>query len=377
MTNSRGNAQEPQMRILYINLSPTFGGGPEHLYQLVKGAASYDVQPFIATPFSSPYMEQYSKLTGQGHMLDMPGRRFSLLFLFRLVGFARKNKVNLLHSHGKGAGLYSRLVSMLTGIKCVHTFHGLHMKYPFLLKCVYIKLERFLSCFTACCIAVSPSEFKAVLNKKLAPAKRLTMICNGVPIPDKEPAPITGKPFKIIQISRFDVAKNSELLLDIALILRCKNRLQEVKFIFLGEGENLAGIKERVAAEGLEDNFSFIGFSKTPRLFLKESHCYLSTSLWEGMPLALLEAMSEGLPVIASDVIGNKDAVLDGETGFLFPLDAPQAAAEQIISLLEQPQQGRNMGLAGFRRVKENFSVDKMVAETTGLYRKILTVAGA
>lgn len=362
------------MRILHINLSAAVGGGPEHLYQLVKGMLETDMQCFIATPFNSPNMERFTSLVEKKQMFNMPERQFSLRYLFRLIKFAQENNIDILHSHGKGAGVYSRLVSMLVGIKCIHTFHGLHINYSFFLKHMYILLERTLSHFTACCIAVSASEFNKALALKLASSKCLVMICNGVAVSDDPPVLCSrnDETFKIIQMSRFDVAKNSKLVLDIAQNLRCKNKLYGVKIIFLGDGEERADIEKQVKAEGLEEYVSFAGISNSPRSFLRESHCYLSTSLWEGMPLALLEAMSEGLPAIASDVVGNRDAVLAGETGFLFPLDNPCAAADYISILLEQPQLCAKFGLAAYRRVQDCFDVRRMVSETRDLYLKIL-----
>lgn len=349
------------------------GGGPEHLYQLVKGAAQSDLECFIATPFNSPNMERFLSIVEQKHMLDMPERRFSFTYLFKLIKFAQKNKIDILHSHGKGAGVYSRLAAMFTGIKCIHTFHGLHIHYPFLLKQIYILFERILSHVSACCIAVSVGEFDKALAMKLVSPRRLAMIGNGVYVPDDPPLPRprNGGTFNIIQMSRFDVAKNSRLVLDIALELRCKSKLSGVKIIFLGDGEDRVNIEKLVRDKGLDGCISFAGVSQSPRAFLQKSHCYLSTSRWEGMPLALLEAMSEGLPVVASDVVGNRDAVMAGETGFLFSLGSPGIAADHIVTLLEQPQLCAELGAAAYQRAQACFDVRKMVSDTRDLYIKI------
>ena len=93
------------------------------------------------------------------------------------------------------------------------------------------------------------------------------------------------------------------------------------------------------------------------------------------MPLSVLEAMAEGLPVIASDVIGNRDAVLESQSGFLFPLDKPQRAAEDIVRLKEQPLLREKMGLLAHKHVRTNFTVSKMAAETVELYRQVMSPA--
>ena len=366
------------MHILHINLSNSFGGGPEHLYQLLRETVkNSELRCFVATPLNSPYTQRYRELVGEAQLLNMPGRRFTIKALLNLVFFARKNKINILHSHGKGAGLYGRIASLLTGIKCVHTFHGLHMNYSLLLKNMYILLERALGKCTAAAISVSSGEFMAISEKKLASRGRLHLICNGVVVPEKF-SPRSQQDFskfRVLHFSRFDVAKNSELILDIALALRCQNSLEDIEFVILGNGAGCEAMKKRVLLEGLENHITFAGFTSNPLLFLKESNCYLSTSRWEGMPLSVLEAMAEGLPVIASDVVGNRDAVLDLKTGFLFPLSRPHKAAAYILKLQGQPSLCEKMGRLAHQRVQEKFTVAKMAASTVKLYKQVMELS--
>jgi starch synthase len=96
----------------------------------------------------------------------------------------------------------------------------------------------------------------------------------------------------------------------------------------------------------------------------------VSASRGEGLPLALVEAMATGLPVIASRVSGHVDTVTDGETGVLVPVDDPAALAAAAAALLADPARARALGAAGRARARRDFSVDRMAAEVAEVYRR-------
>jgi len=135
---------------------------------------------------------------------------------------------------------------------------------------------------------------------------------------------------------------------------------------------DLARLKAAVRNTNLEGHFRFEGFQSNPRSYLQGAGCYLSTSRWEGMPLAVLEAMAEGVPVVASDVVGNRDAVEHGITGLLFSLDDHSAAARQILALKSDGALRHTMGKAAHQAVRERFSLERMARETVKVYQEVL-----
>ncbi len=309
-------------------------------------------------------------------MLALPHRSFRLGALVSLASYSRRHSIDLLHSHGKGAGLYARLTRVLTGIPCVHTFHGIHRgsmtAAPWWFYC---QLEALLGRLTRAGITISPGEREQILALRFCKADRLRLIPNGVA--SREPSAGSELPLEqrrsIVHVTRFDsVQKNSEAVIAVALALRQSGRLEYFEFLMLGDGPQRPGVEEEVKRHGLVAHFRFAGAVDDVRPYLKEAFCCLSTSRWEGLPLALLEAMSEGVPVIATDVVGNRDAVMHGLTGFLFSLDTPAAAADWIARLHKDAVLWRSLADAAMKTAGASYSVEAMARSTALLYAEAL-----
>jgi len=358
------------MRVLIISVRADFGGGPEHIYQLIKN--SKKIEFFIACPNDKPYYKRFKKELTDKRMIEIPHRKFNFSTLIRLIRFIKKNRIQLIHSHGKGAGIYSRPLALLTNKPCIHTFHGLHIEYynP-ISKFLYINLERSLSLFTKKIIAVSSGEKNLLLKNRIASAKKINLIENGIEIPDNiDNEYKEQKNIKIITANRFNYQKNADLILKIAIELKKISENYKFKIEVLGTGEDFEKINETVKNQNLTDIISLLGAKNNPRDYYKNALCFLSTSRWEGMPLAPLEAMSEGIPVIATNVVGNKDIIIDKRTGLLFDLNLPKQGAELIKKLVSSLELRNTISKNGYEHVKNKYNVKTMVENTVGLYRK-------
>ena len=137
-------------------------------------------------------------------------------------------------------------------------------------------------------------------------------------------------------------------------------RLDAFEFILLGDGPGRAEFEAGVASRGLGQWVKVIGAVANPAPISASAFCFVSTSRWEGLPLALLEAMARGVPVIASDVPGNQDAVTDHETGFLYDLGEPAVAAQRLVQLAHYPILWKQMVRAARQRAEGEFSVEAM-----------------
>jgi glycosyltransferase involved in cell wall biosynthesis len=115
-----------------------------------------------------------------------------------------------------------------------------------------------------------------------------------------------------------------------------------------------------------------IGTSAELINYYKEAFCFLSTSRWEGLPLAIMEAMSFGVPVVASDVPGNSDLIEHNQTGLLFNIRNPEEAAAHLLLLFENKVTWRKFSSASKEKIRKNFSAARMAEETGNLYYKIL-----
>lgn len=359
--------------ILIITSRSDYGGGPEHIFKLVSNLKE-QVGFYIAAPTDYPYYDKYSKLIGKENMLIIPHRKFRLFSLFKLIRFVKKKKIDIIHSHGKGAGIYSRLIRYFINVKVIHTFHGIHVdNYNSFQKSLYLLLERLFALRTDKFINVSQGE--NVLTKKyhIASSDKLIVIENGVEIPDikVDDKNYEQNPKIIVSFSRFDHSKNSELLVPIALRLKELNQIDNFKILVYGEGPDQNKVKELIAINGLAEYIILKGTTTEPDKVLFSSFCYISTSRWEGMPLGVLEAYAHGLPVIATNVTGNFNIVENNTDGFLFDISRPYDAAELIIDLSKNKTLWKRLSGNSRLKAERNYSINRVVAETRELYYKI------
>ena len=357
--------------ILFLTLRADFGGGPEHLWQLLRRLPD-GVRACVACPRDYPYYDRYRALLGEENIFVLPHRSFRPSALWGLRTFCRKHGAVVLHSHGKGAGVYSRLLAFLTGLPCAHTFHGVHTaRYGPAKKRLYRLYERVMALLTDAGIAVSEGERRQILAQGLFPDRKLRLIENGVNIPADAVSPPAAGPYTVVSMSRFDYQKNSEFLIDILESLRQLGRLDDFRIVAVGDGEGRSGLETLARERGLADSLHCAGASPEPYAFFAGALCCLSTSRWEGMPLAVLEAMAHGLPAVATDVVGNRDAVRHGETGFLYPEGKAEAAAAALCRLVDEPDLRRNLGERAGGYVRRRHDARKMADRTLELLRRI------
>lgn len=367
------NRAENKPRVLLITSRADYGGGPEYVYRLIA-SLNGKVDFFCACPEDIPYWNKYRDIIGSERMIKIPHRKFDLNSFLKLIKFAKHNKITLLHSHGKGAGVYSRPASLISSIKCLHTFHGLHTgEYGKMSKLFYLMLEKVFSLLSGGLIAVSESEKEALMKNDIAPESKITVIQNGVNTGTEHFASpdFTGR-LNVITVTRFDYAKNPELMLDIIERVNKKEKAKRFNFIFVGDGGERKHTETKAAETGLAKYVTFAGFTDDVSSYYLNAFCYLSTSRWEGMPLSVLEAMSYGVPVIATDVTGNRDVVLHGRTGYLFNPDDPEAAAELLLRLADDPASWKNFSEAASAHCRQNFSFERTAKNNLNLYNKIL-----
>ncbi len=173
-------------------------------------------------------------------------------------------------------------------------------------------------------------------------------------------------------VGRFSEQKGVSYLLEAAEAMSTTH--PSAVFVLVGDGELRADMENRSRSIGL-NNVIFAGFQRDIPKFLHMFDIFVLPSLWEGLPVAVLEAMAANLPVVATRVSGTPEAVLDGITGYLV---APRNVLElraRLSSLVEHPADRLRMGRAGRERVCTIFSSDTMIDATVQLYHKLLHAA--
>ncbi|MGA2115289.1 MAG: glycosyltransferase family 4 protein [Bryobacteraceae bacterium] len=363
--------------MVHISGRADIGGGPAVMERLIASTQG-EVESFAACPREEPYWSRFTELVGAQNIFEIPHRRFSLARLRRLASFVADNCIDLIHSHGLGAGLYSRPVGWIAGVPVVHSFHGADFRWSRPLGSAgRLLAEQLLGFGTRQLIAVSESE-KAYLCRWLFPhARKIRVIPNGFRLrPEEVRAADAPSASTILWVGRMEAShKRPELIVAIARHL-CRLRPQrDFTFDVVGGGPLLPGLRDTVRGAGLDGVIRLLGPQPDALPFYRNAAVFLSTSRWEGLPLTVLEAMTNNLAVVASRIPGTVDLVTHRETGLLYPKNDPLEAARLLNAVLDESFPVARMRRAASSRVARLFTLELQASRHLDLYREV--VAGA
>ena len=181
---------------------------------------------------------------------------------------------------------------------------------------------------------------------------------------------IDDKSTVIITVGELNANKNH------TQVLRALYKLRKTNFHYLivGTGEDELKLKKTVNQLSLQSNVSFLGFRKDIPELLSASDIFVLTSRREGLPKAILEAMAVGLPIIATDVRGNRDLVKHGENGLIIPLDDVERTAEAIMKLIAEPELKETMGEKSKELVKY-YDLNNILPQMEQIYDYVLSTS--
>lgn len=304
-------------------------------------------------------------ITADGLDHDRPSYGRTVPALFRRL---RALRPHVLHTHNPSPHIYGAWAALLARVPAlVHTKHG--RNYPDQRRSVF--LNRVASALTDRVVPVSEDAAVVVREVERVPASKVLVIRNGI---DLEAFPLApaDRPFRkrAIHVARLNRIK------DQATLLRAVRRVADVEPDFrldiVGDGEcrdELAVLRRQL---GLECVVRFLGYRADVCELLAEADFFVLSSISEGISLTLLEAMAVGLPVAATDVGGNREVVVPGETGFLVPAREPDALGKAMLQLVRDPAQTRRFGQASRHRVEREFDLKRVVRRYEDLYLELL-----
>ncbi|QZA32871.1 glycosyltransferase [Hydrogenibacillus sp. N12] len=181
--------------------------------------------------------------------------------------------------------------------------------------------------------------------------------------------------FVWLAVGRLEEAKDYPTMLKAFAEIK-KNRPHS-KLLIAGQGSLKDGVEKLARDLGLTGSVIFLGVRRDVPDLMNAVDAYVMSSAWEGMPMVLLEASAVGLPIVATDVGGNREVVLDGVTGFLVPPKKPQALAGAMMNVMDlSPEERAAMGSAGRKHIEANYSMDRVVEMWEALYFELLERKG-
>ncbi len=292
---------------------------------------------------------------------------------------ARRRSLDLLHCHSTKAGVHGRLVGTRLGVPVIYTpncFAFVGDVSP-LRRLVAAALERRLGRSTALIICVSEDERREALKHRVGRPDRLRVVHNGVPPcsrsvpPDSGLLRFRGDGTLVAAIAVLRKQKALDALIDV--VPQVLERVPSARIAIVGNGPEQKALEAHAASIGLgnEDRFAFFPFEHPIDKYLQATDLFVVPSAWEAFPLAIVKAMSCGVPVVASDVGGIREA-LTPETGVLAPPLDRVALAQALVDRLKDTQWRRAASPACRDRYARLFGENEMLAATVKLYAEVL-----
>ena len=290
----------------------------------------------------------------------------SLAALGALRRYFQQHQPAILHTHNPAPHQYGALARIASGVPVlVHTKHG---RNPHLSARGRL-FERLAGRLTDMVVPVSQDAADVALNIDRVRRERIRLIRNGI---DASKAIISDDRvgWRAVHVARLNAVKDQVTLLRAARLVR--DREPRFTLDLVGDGEMRAELEILVDQLDLRSAVRFHGFTNDVWSHLATADLFVLSSLSEGIAITLLEAMAAALPTVATDVGGNREVVIPGETGLLVPAANPEAMAAAMYRMLADPDEAARFGRAGRERVLREFSLDGTVREYEGLYLELL-----
>jgi glycosyltransferase involved in cell wall biosynthesis len=279
------------------------------------------------------------------------------------------------HASSSKAGVLGRLAAVVAGVPIrIFTVHGWAFSaYSGLASMAYLWADRTAARVTTMTICVSEHERATGLRARTCRPERTVVIPNAV---DVAAAPRAGgdRPLpRLITVGRLKAPK------DFSTLLRALAGLEPRSFeeaLIVGSGPDRSRVEQELSSLGLGGRVRVLGERQDVRTLLADSDVFVLSSRSEGLPVSVLEAMAAGLPVVASDVGGLRELVVEGETGLLVPPADPEALAAALQGLLADRALRRRLGAAGRARAEARFDLAPFRRAHLEVYRRELAEIG-
>ena len=305
--------------------------------------------------------------------------------LWQMVMYLRKNRYAIVHTHSSKAGILGRLAAKLAGAPVIiHTVHGwsFHDHMPKAIKFAYIFLERFCARFTDALIVVTDRDEQKGLQAGIGKRNQYHKIRSAIPLHDFDPDQIDRDSIRrdlsiptdtlvLGTVGRFSAQKNP--LEWITVAEKISREIPNCRFLMVGDGPLLPQVKSILREKNLAEKFIFPGIQRNVPQVLSVMDVFLLTSLWEGLPRVIPQAMLMRLPVVATRVDGSSEIIEDGVNGFLCAPGDVDSLAERCLRLLKEPNLRQEISRRGSEIAQKDFDLEQMIAQIADLYNYFLS----
>ena len=364
------------IKVLQLLVSLPVGGAEDLVAATLTGLdpERFRVQAACIGPLGAVGHE----LAARGHAVVSLGLNIKRTSTLRVAAAVRhllkEMRPDILHTHIYHANFYGRLASLGLGLKGVVA--AVHNTYT------QPKLHRRLANFllarvTDWVLVGSPQVWADVRRYDWVPAPRLLLLPYGIRLeepasalsPEEAKARLGVSGFCVGAVGRLEEQKGHDYLL--AAVSELRRQVDGLTVLLVGEGRQEEALRQQARDLGVADVVHFLGTRRDLPLIYRALDVYVQPSRWEGLSLAMLQAMGAALPVVVSRVGGALEVVQDRVNGRLVPVGDPQALATAVLELYRQPDQRRRLGERARRSVSKDYSQEAMLRKLASLYLEL------
>jgi len=366
------------VKVLQVNPYSGIGGGEAVMFSIVKSLK--DKFEFIVATPEGFYFEKYKRLNVKIYKLSA-----SLLKdIFKVRIIIKHEQPEILHAHGTRAAVLARIAIFFVKRKpkLIYTIHGFHItRRNWIVKEILLLFERFLNRWTNnIVVCVSESDKRRVLKYKMIRPEKIRIVRNGINIQKfqisqdkiqktKEELGVRDE-FILISIARLHPQKDIATILSALKLLVAQ--IRDIRLLIVGDGPLRRLLENKMEGLDLRKYVKFLGFRNDTPVLINLSDVVVLSTNWEGLPLVPIEAGASKKPIVASDVEGVREVVVNNKTGYLFKKGDAKDLAEKILKLYQDEKLRIEVGEEGYKFVLDNFSKERMVEEYKKLYFSLI-----
>jgi glycosyltransferase involved in cell wall biosynthesis/nucleoside-diphosphate-sugar epimerase len=361
--------------LAYVITRSELGGAQGHVHDLIKSLHN-DYQLHLIVGNLGWLADKCDELGVSVHHLPTLTRSINFIkdvtAVKELVQTIEKIKPDLIHAHSSKAGIIARLAGKICNVPVVFTAHGwgFDPNAPKLRRNIALAAEKMLAKFANKIICVSESDRQLAINLGVVKADRVVTIHNGIDAGVELPVSnTTATSTQLIMVARFNKQQKDQTTLMKAI----KQVDRDINVLFVGTGPDFEEAKNTAKELDILSKASFLGDRLDVPQLLAQSQIFVLSTHYEGLPISILEAMRAGLPIIATNVNGIPEQVVDGKTGLLVERQDVDGLAAAITTLVDNPTLCQKMGSEGIDKLQREFTIDEMVASTKALYQSVMS----
>ncbi|MDE2027686.1 MAG: glycosyltransferase [Candidatus Omnitrophica bacterium] len=365
------------MKVLHIVNSLECGGLEKMVIHLASACSEHDVKSDILCLKTEGVLASQARQKNIEVNALNKNEGFSWRVIFRMAQMIRSGGYDLVHTHNFSPLIYGSIAARLAGVKCLNTRHGSEPTGTY--KLIWDLNSRV--------IAVSEYTRNELLKNNTISEGKVSVIYNAIPEAEfnfdsnAQPESSLRKQLGLVNARLIGIVGRLSPEKDhLTLFKAIKNIVSDSKDVCLfvvGDGDQRSCLEQYCVQHRLSDNIHFLGFRNDIPLILRSLDVFALSSLTEGVPLTILEAMASGVPVVATNVGGNSEIIENNVTGLLVPAGDPNAVEQALRRLLNDRDLAGRLGKLAHERVCERYSLNTMIEKYMEVYNSLAPLAAA